>query len=128
MAARQLEYEKLAPAEQKLQDEWVKEQKISVCPYREPYRRVKGGYMCYGNSHYVTDELVAEGKGGIWFTIGAGVQKTPIFEIHNVRCHGPYYNFKPKKIRKESTCVVSWVIRIGTEQWWCLDRLSLGAF
>ncbi len=40
----------------------------STCPYGFEWKRVKGGYHCGRDVCFVTDELLAEGKGG-WYDL-----------------------------------------------------------
>ncbi|KAF8864821.1 hypothetical protein BDZ45DRAFT_736950 [Acephala macrosclerotiorum] len=69
MAARQMNFDKLSTEEQKKQTKWA-QQHIELtgnCPGKAQWRRTKpkGGYICAGNVHWVTDALLAEGKGGM---------------------------------------------------------------
>jgi hypothetical protein len=66
MATRQTEYELLAPKEQKKQEEWAQKKmaELGQCPANFKWIRVPGGYNCDAGNHWMTDALVAEGKGG----------------------------------------------------------------
>jgi hypothetical protein len=66
MASRQPQIDSLPPEERKKQESWARAQlKLSgTCISGFTWRRVKGGYICNGTNHMVTDELLAEGKGG----------------------------------------------------------------
>ncbi|RDL32025.1 uncharacterized protein BP5553_09427 [Venustampulla echinocandica] len=69
MASRQTRIESLPPHERKEQDEWV-QSKLNlhshVCPVGFLWDRIDGGYICQGGSHRVTDELLADGRGGLY--------------------------------------------------------------
>ena len=65
MASRQTKYDTLSPAEQQKQEAWA-QQKIratGVCPAGFHWIRVPGGYNCAAGAHWISDELVAEGRG-----------------------------------------------------------------
>jgi hypothetical protein len=67
MAARQTQYAKLPEREQKIQEKWAQHQLQSnagKCGEGTNWYRVDGGCRCCNGSHKVTDELLAEGKGG----------------------------------------------------------------
>jgi hypothetical protein len=66
MASRQTDYELLAPQEQKKQEEWAQKKmaEMGQCPADFKWIRVPGGYNCDAGNHWITDALVAEGKGG----------------------------------------------------------------
>jgi hypothetical protein len=66
MATRQTEYELLAPQEQKKQEEWAQKRmaELGRCPANFKWIQVPGGYNCDAGNHWMTDALVAEGKGG----------------------------------------------------------------
>ncbi|KAF8853830.1 hypothetical protein BDZ45DRAFT_566739, partial [Acephala macrosclerotiorum] len=70
MAERQMSMRFLPPAEQKEQEEWaqtqLKQNASSNCPVGLIWVRCKDGYRCLGGAHYVSDKLLAEGKGG-WY-------------------------------------------------------------
>lgn len=44
----------------------------------------KGGYRCYGERHIVTDELLAERRGGCYSSSAASGRTKPVWE-------GPFY-------------------------------------
>jgi len=79
MATRQLKYETLAPKERNEQEEWAQKQlKKSICFNGYKKRREIGGYRCqpgegsvYTGSgcHFITDELLVEGKGRQYFKL-----------------------------------------------------------
>jgi hypothetical protein len=68
MASRQTQYESLSPQEQKKQEEWAQEkvQTLGPCPAGFRWLRVTGGYNCEPGTHWTSDELVAEGRGGYY--------------------------------------------------------------
>lgn len=82
MATRQTEYELLAPKEQKKQEEWAQKKmaELGQCPANFKWIRVPGGYNCDAGNHWMTDALVAEGKGG--------------FLVLNTYMGGSYFNAK----------------------------------
>ena len=69
MASRQIQYETLSPDEQRKQEQWAqtKARQLGPCPAGYAWIRVPGGYNCSAGSHWMTDELLAEGKGGILY-------------------------------------------------------------
>ncbi|KAG4433411.1 hypothetical protein IFR05_011097 [Cadophora sp. M221] len=72
MASRQTERSNLAPHEGK-QEQWAQRiiTQIGTCPQKLPWKRINlpptecGGYQCEGLGHFISDALIAEGKGGI---------------------------------------------------------------
>jgi hypothetical protein len=69
-ASRQSQYSSLGPKDRKTQDNWAKNQikLIGACPdgWENWQRRENpGGYQCEKGAHGITDDLLAEGKGGI---------------------------------------------------------------
>jgi hypothetical protein len=68
MAQRQLRIETLNRQEREEQERWAQEQLMlrGACIRGFQWVRVEGGYMCAGENHAVTDELLAEGKGGYY--------------------------------------------------------------
>ncbi|KAH6680969.1 hypothetical protein B0J14DRAFT_579716 [Halenospora varia] len=64
MAAQQLRYDSLSANEKQKQEQWVQGHLKRICPARYGWRREGKGYRCQASNHYVTDQLVAEGKGG----------------------------------------------------------------
>ena len=69
-ADKQLDYQRLAPQEKVQQDQWAFDflERVAPCPMGFPWmggtRFRDIGYQCAGHSHVITDELIAEGKGG----------------------------------------------------------------
>ncbi|PQE15111.1 hypothetical protein CJF31_00007197 [Rutstroemia sp. NJR-2017a BVV2] len=86
MASRQTKINELDSVSRKEQDAWARE-KISempdVCPQKFAYQRRGNGYVCGGGSHFMTDELIAEGMGGMYAIKGANDWEN--------RSDGPYY-------------------------------------
>lgn len=68
MASKQTKYDSLSRAEKSQQDSWVaqKHKQFAPCPQQWPFKRVEDGYQCEGGYHFQCDELIAEGKGGMW--------------------------------------------------------------
>jgi len=83
MAKRQVRYDTLSPAEKSKQDKWAQKQiqRWRGCPVGWPWTRFPSkksqerdskvglkGYRCFGGgeTHLMTDEQVAEGKGGFY--------------------------------------------------------------
>lgn len=84
-ASRQTRIGSMGRAEHTSQDNWAREQ-IGLsghCPMGFTWRRVDPGYHCRGGLHLITDELLAEGRRGIFV-----IQNNDI----NVR-NGPWYHF-----------------------------------
>lgn len=72
MASKQTRIETMNPEEREKQEEWAQSQIAlnGVCPQNYLWDRIAGGYRCRGplgtgGDHYATDELIAEGKGGL---------------------------------------------------------------
>lgn len=66
MATRQIQYQQLPVQEQQEQEQWAQNRLSQIwetCHQGYQWMRVDGGYRCSGMAHFVTDELVAEGKG-----------------------------------------------------------------
>ncbi|KAE8454295.1 hypothetical protein EG329_005220 [Mollisiaceae sp. DMI_Dod_QoI] len=89
MAKRQAQVESLPPKERKEQDKWVQEQmnQRGTCPANLDWIRVASGYICQGKGHGVTDEILAEGKGGLLFRDTKCLTGTREPEFY----FGPYY-------------------------------------
>ncbi|KAH7348434.1 hypothetical protein BKA65DRAFT_500616 [Rhexocercosporidium sp. MPI-PUGE-AT-0058] len=72
MASRQIKMTSLPPRERTKQEEWAQKmiQKVGNCPQDLPWNRIEeyNGYQCTGLGHFITDELIAEGKCGIMKT------------------------------------------------------------
>lgn len=70
MAAMQTRYSNLSPSEQKIQEEWAQDllEIYTCCPKNWGFYRIPFGYRCYGMQHLVTDELLAEGEQGFYFS------------------------------------------------------------
>lgn len=69
MASRQTRIESLPPHERQEKDKWAQDKLRSssaLCPQGFLWDRIDGGYICQGGTHRVSDELLAEGKGGIY--------------------------------------------------------------
>lgn len=83
MASKQTRIENLPPAERKKQEEWAQAQirLHGSCPEHYLWNRIRDGYQCQGGNHLISDELLAEGKRGI-FLFGGAMQSPP---------YGPYY-------------------------------------
>jgi hypothetical protein len=86
MASRQTKINELDSASRKEQDAWARSkigEMPDVCPQKFAYQRRGNGYVCGGGSHFMTDELIAEGMGGMYAIKGAGDWEN--------RSDGPYY-------------------------------------
>jgi hypothetical protein len=66
MASRQARIQTLAPVERQEQEQWAQKQiqLTGACVGKFAWTRVEGGYRCGSGNCKVTDELLAEGKGG----------------------------------------------------------------
>jgi hypothetical protein len=68
-ASRQTQRGSLAPRDLKEQDDWAQRmiKLVGVCPENNDWARKEnpGGFQCLGGGHGMTDELLAEGLGGI---------------------------------------------------------------
>jgi hypothetical protein len=87
MASRQTRYSSMAPAEQRAQNAWAQGiiMGTGVCPQDFGWQRVEPhGYQCLGKHHLITDELLAQGRGGLWLVPAGKACKM------DVRW-GPYY-------------------------------------
>ncbi|KAE8454293.1 hypothetical protein EG329_005218 [Mollisiaceae sp. DMI_Dod_QoI] len=71
MAARQTRYTILLPSEREEQETWAQTQikRTAKCPHTWDWIRLdrERGYRCEGGHHFITDELLAEGKRGMMF-------------------------------------------------------------
>jgi len=88
MASRQTHFASLTPKEQTRQNMWAQTmiQRINPCPQGYEWNRIDApsGYHCIGRNHFISDELLAEGKGGIFVVPGGKIKKMdPLW--------GPYY-------------------------------------
>lgn len=68
MARRQTQYASLAPPEQAKQEKWAQSMigRTGSCPEGFAWSRIHDGYQCNGGHHVITDELLAEGRGGVY--------------------------------------------------------------
>ena len=68
MARRQTQYASLAPHEQAKQEKWAQSMigRTGSCPEGFAWSRIHDGYQCNGGHHVITDELLAEGRGGVY--------------------------------------------------------------
>jgi hypothetical protein len=83
MAARQTRIETLAPNDRLQQENWAQTVigRMAAYPVGYDWTREPDGYRCNGGTHAVTDELLAEGIGGLF--------KVPQFQW--AIKYGPYY-------------------------------------
>jgi hypothetical protein len=85
MATRQTAYSTLSPAEQAKQNTWAQSMinRSIQCPQGYDWNRNQQnqGYQCAGGHHFVTDELLREGKGGVLLIQGGSTHPW----------WGPYY-------------------------------------
>jgi hypothetical protein len=84
MASRQTHIETMAPAERQRQEQWAQTMitRTSSCPQEFAWMRVDGGYVCAGGHHHISDELLAEGQGGLFLLPN---------RLSLTGCFGPYY-------------------------------------
>lgn len=84
MASRQQHIESMAPTERGTQESWAQTmiQRTASCPQQYSWSRIGGGYQCKGGHHYISDQLLAEGNGGVMLLINPS-QIDPNY--------GPYY-------------------------------------
>ena len=68
MASRQTQIDTLPPEERDEQEEWAQEliRRSGACPQGYDWNRMPGGYQCKGGGHGITDDMLEEGKGGMW--------------------------------------------------------------
>jgi len=66
MATRQTQFDTLPAEDRKKQEDWAQQQiqLTAACDGGYAWQRVKGGYRCHSGMCKITDELLAEGKGG----------------------------------------------------------------
>jgi hypothetical protein len=88
MASRQTAFATLSPAEQAKQNTWAQSMisRSIRCPQGYDWNRNHqnpgpSGYQCAGGHHFVTDNLLAEGKGGVFLVQGGTMEPW----------WGPYY-------------------------------------
>jgi hypothetical protein len=84
MAARQTQYKSLAPSEQARQELWA-QSKVKItgsCPEGFDWERIDDAYHCHGGHHLISDELLAEGKGGVYLLLDSRYTHDRL---------GPYY-------------------------------------
>jgi hypothetical protein len=89
MAQRQLRIEALSRGEREEQERWAQAQLMlrGSCHRGFQWIRVPGGYRCEGHNHAVTDELLAEGRGG-WYE-----RDQVLFRVRGIeRWLGPVYS------------------------------------
>jgi len=93
MASRQSMYSSLPVAEQEEQDDWAQKmiERHGNCPEDKTWERREnpGGYQCDAGGHGMTDELLAEGKGGmlaiaskVWGDFKGPYYKNPVTGKH----------------------------------------------
>jgi hypothetical protein len=96
MASRQTAFASLTPAEKAKQNAWAQGviNRSIRCPQGFEWTRKDehNGYLCAGESHFVTDDLIGEGKGGILLVPGGKMN-------HLEKWWGPYYPDPKKKQR-----------------------------
>lgn len=84
MASRQAQYSQLKGRDLEEQETWAQAflESFAPCPHGWGFARVDDGYQCHGRHHLITDDQLAEGKGGMWM-LPNGDQYEPRV--------GPYY-------------------------------------
>ncbi|PMD40604.1 hypothetical protein L207DRAFT_382515, partial [Hyaloscypha variabilis F] len=89
MASRQTRITTMSPAERSRQEQWAQTILRTVphsCPQGHEWKRIEDppGYYCKMGGHCITDELLAQGRGGICIVPGIKIKKMwPLW--------GPYY-------------------------------------
>ncbi|KAF8855613.1 hypothetical protein BDZ45DRAFT_746207 [Acephala macrosclerotiorum] len=99
MASRQTKIESMSPQERKEQEKWAQSLIKGLCPGGVSWDRVQGGYRCAAKQHAVTDELVSEGKGGMFF-LDIENLSGKLFSWSRLdwpNYFGPYYRDQKKK-------------------------------
>lgn len=87
MASRQTRIKSLPLDQRREQEAWAQTQLRKLpgtCRYGDNWKRVKDGYRCKAKVCLVTDELLAEGRGGYYELCQKIKSKNP-------KRHGPYY-------------------------------------
>lgn len=84
MASRQTQYKSLALDEREKQDKWAQTmiKRTGSCPEGFEWERTDDAYRCKGKHHYITDELLREGMGGVMALLDANIEHDRL---------GPYY-------------------------------------
>jgi hypothetical protein len=75
-------YDTFDSSEREILDKWIRDQlfRVSRCANIFPWYRVPGGYICDGDWHLVTDQLLEEGRYGVYERSSS-----------RPRWHGPHY-------------------------------------
>ena len=86
MAARQTQFQSLAPSDRVKQDEWAQMmlKRMGSCPEGFAWSRIADAYQCHGGHHVCSDELLQEGKGGVYVILERG-------RAESTTKYGPYY-------------------------------------
>ncbi|KIN07263.1 hypothetical protein OIDMADRAFT_85406, partial [Oidiodendron maius Zn] len=84
MASRQTQINEMSSSDRKTQDSWAQSmiQRSKCCPQKYGWNRVSGGYHCEGGHHYISDDLLSEGNGGLML-----LKDPRSFHVS----YGPYY-------------------------------------
>ncbi|KAF4636452.1 hypothetical protein G7Y89_g1638 [Cudoniella acicularis] len=93
MAAKQAKYGNLSRDEKVKQDQWAKGylENFGVCVMGVPWKRDGRGYVCEGYNHYISDELIAEGKGR--FLSRQNIEEGPYLVKGRHAARGDYKNW-----------------------------------
>ncbi|KAE9367693.1 hypothetical protein N431DRAFT_288282, partial [Stipitochalara longipes BDJ] len=89
MASRQTQITTMRPQERSTQEQWAQSilQRVPhSCPQGHGWKRIENppGYHCGMGGHCITDDLLAQGRGGICIVPGTKINKMlPLW--------GPYY-------------------------------------
>jgi len=110
MASRQADFASLAPEEKQENEKWAQEMiaRMKGCPDDFKFIRKSNppGYQCERGGHIVTDELLAEGLGGLYVHCERDNNKPrPYAEKYFL---GPYYpnpNEKGKFLKMPRTII-----------------------
>ncbi|KAI9048007.1 hypothetical protein LZ554_007805 [Drepanopeziza brunnea f. sp. 'monogermtubi'] len=96
MASLQTKIATLSPPERKAQETWAQSviAQTSQCPQDFGWERRDdhAGYQCAGRNHFASDELVAEGKGGVYFLPTESLSAPGSLSLR----WGPYYPDPPQ--------------------------------
>jgi hypothetical protein len=140
MATRQLKYESLSGQTRQEQEKWAQKQLIATtCSNGFPWVRETGGYRCTPprhqgpGGHFVTDELIVEGKNRAYLTVWIGSSDATLLLPNGTLYRGPLpipdshserLREKERKIRIDSSGAVwetagssTYILRPDSQSW-----------